>query len=153
MRRRGVKKVWLSYMISLGLFFFKLFLHAHLYICRRFYRLIGGLQEPDEANCYKKWSNRSSSDDCQKRTNDINKPGAAGWVFHALILTSSPLTTVQTVQGSACCNALMTWTVSRGQIDRNTHSQICRHWLGKMILCPNGGIMWLIQHYSKLLEE
>lgn len=29
---------------------------------------------------------------------------------------------VQTVQGSACFNALMTWTVSRGQINRQTDS-------------------------------
>lgn len=38
----------------------------------------------------------------------------------SLILTSSPVTAAHTVQGSGCSNALMTRTVSRGQIDRQT---------------------------------
>lgn len=56
---------------------------------------------------------------------DINKPGcsALGPGFsHSTSDFLSGYSRVQAVQGSACGNALTTWGVSRGQIDRQRDS-------------------------------
>lgn len=97
------------------------FLHVHLYICRRTFagpgRALRNRMELIAATRKKNYKTDPLPMIVIRGENDINEPGRAGRVFHAPVLTSSPVTAVQTVQGSGCFNALMTRAVSRGQID------------------------------------
>lgn len=99
------------------------FLHVHLYICRRTFagpgRALRNRMELIAATRKKKKNDKTVPLPMIviRGENDINEPGRAGRVFLAPVLTSSPVTAVQTVQGSGCFNALMTRAVSRGQID------------------------------------
>lgn len=110
--------VWRMLGHSCGTLFF---LHVHLYICRRTFagpgRALRNRMELIAATRKKNDKTDPLPMIVIRGENDINEPGRAGRVFHAPVLTSSPVTAVQTVQGSGCFNALMTRAVSRGQID------------------------------------